>query len=97
MPGTDPQAGLAIMKQVGCASCHAIPGIDWPQGRVGPSLNGFAGQALIAGKVQNRPEILAAFIRNAPSVVPGTAMPAMPLTPDESRNVAAYLYTLERR
>lgn len=97
MPGADAQAGLAIMKQVGCASCHSIPGVRWPQGRVGPSLDGVADQALIAGRAQNRPAILAAFVRNAPSVVPGTSMPAMPITPDESRDVAAYLYTLERR
>ncbi len=97
MPGTDPVAGLEIMKKVGCASCHSIPGIAWPKGGVGPGLDGFADQALIAGRVQNRPEILAAFVRNAPAVVPGTSMPAMPLTPEESRDVAAYLYTLERR
>ena len=97
MPGADPQAGLRIMNKVGCASCHSIPGIAWPQGQVGPSLDGFADQALIAGKAQNRPDILSAFVRNAPAVVPGTTMPSMPITPDESRDVAAYLYTLERR
>ena len=52
---------------------------------------------MIAGRLPNRPDVLAAFVRNAPALVPGTAMPAMPLTEEESRDVAAYLYTLEQR
>ena len=86
--------GLRVIEKVGCASCHAIPGVGWPKGRVGPNLEGFADRSLIAGRVPNRPETLAAFVRNAPAVVPGTGMPAMPLAKEEARDVAAYLYTL---
>lgn len=86
--------GKAIIEKVGCGACHAIPGIRWPSGRVGPPLDGFAAQTMIAGRVPNRAEILTEFVRNAPAVVPGSAMPAMPLTPEESQDVAAYLYTL---
>lgn len=94
MPQADPVRGKAAIARVGCAACHTIPGIDWPQGRVGPNLGGFAGRGLIAGRVPNRADTLSAFVRNAPQIVPGSAMPAMPLTPQESRDVAAYLYTL---
>ena len=39
-----------------------------------------------------RPEVLAAYIRDAPALVPGSGMPAMPVTEAEARDVAAYLY-----
>ena len=94
MVESDPQSGRELIQKVGCASCHDIPGVGWPKGRVGPPLEGFAGQTLIAGRVPNRPDALAQFVRDAPSVIPGSAMPPMPLTPQESRDVAAYLYTL---
>ena len=97
MPGADAGEGRAAIERVGCGACHVIPGVAWPEGEVGPSLQGFAGQGLIAGRLPNRPEVLAAFVRDAPALVPGTAMPAMPLSEEESRDVAAYLYTLERR
>ena len=87
--------GKAVIQRVGCGACHTIPGVRWPDGRVGPPLDGFAAQTMIAGRVPNRAEILAEFVRNAPAVVPGTGMPAMPITPQESQDVAAYLYTLQ--
>jgi cytochrome c1 len=96
MPGADAARGRLAIERVGCASCHTIPGIDWPQGRAGPSLSGFSGRALIAGSVPNRADRLAVFVRDAPRLVPGTNMPAMPLTEQESRDVALYLYEMER-
>jgi cytochrome c1 len=93
-PGADPARGLQAMVRVGCGSCHAIPGLRWPQGAVGPSLRGFGKANLIAGHLPNRPDVLSAYVRHAPDVLPGTTMPAMPLTEQESRDVAAYLYTL---
>ena len=93
-PQSSAEHGRQIIERVGCAACHSIPGIDWPTGRVGPPLKGFAEQSLIAGRAPNRPEVLAAFVRNAPAVVPNSGMPPMPLSEEESRDVAAYLYTL---
>lgn len=95
MPQADPQRGREVMNRVACGSCHRIPGV-WPEGGLGPPLDGFAERNIIAGRLPNRPDVLAAFVRNAPALVPGTAMPAMPVTEGESRDVAAYLYTLER-
>lgn len=71
--------------------------MDWPKGRVGPSLENFANGTLIAGKVPNRADLLIAYVRDAPAVVPGSGMPAMPLSEEEARDVAAYLYTLDAR
>ncbi len=91
----DAARGRAAIERVGCAACHEIPGIDWPEGRTGPSLVGFDDIGLIAGAVPNTPENLARFVRNAPAVKPGSTMPAMPLTQEEARDVAAYLYGLD--
>jgi cytochrome c1 len=71
--------------------------VRWPQGQTGPSLEGFADQGLIAGRLPNRPDRLSAFVRNAPEVLPGSTMPAMPLSESEAHDVAAYLYAEARR
>ena len=84
--------GKAVIERVECAACHEIPGVDWPRGRLGPSLIGFDDVGLIAGSLPNRPGVLADFVRNAPAVKPGSTMPAMPISESESRDVAAYLY-----
>lgn len=93
--GADAAAGLAVIERLGCAACHQIPGVDWPQGTVGGSLDGFADRSMIAGRFPNQPETLATWVMNAPSMSPTTGMPAMPMTSAEARDVAAYLYTLE--
>lgn len=88
----DAAHGKAVIERTGCGSCHAIPGVRWPQGKVGPNLDGLAERALIAGKLPNEPDVLAAYIRNAPALVPGSGMPAMPVSDSEARDIAAYLY-----
>ncbi|GMM92260.1 hypothetical protein MTsN3n11_05620 [Qipengyuania sp. MTN3-11] len=87
--------GREAIERVGCAACHEIPGIAWPKGRTGPSLVGFDDIGPIAGALPNTPKNLAAFVRNAPVARPGSAMPAMPLSEEEARDVAAYLYGLD--
>ncbi len=83
--------GVVAIKRVGCGACHEIPGVDWPKGRTAPSLVGFDDVGVIAGSLPNTPANLAAFVRNAPKAKPGSTMPAMPLTEQEARDVAAYL------
>lgn len=92
MAQADPARGKAAIERVGCGSCHRIPGIAWPQGKVGPALDGLAERALIAGHLPNRPDLLSGYIRNAPALVPGSGMPAMPVSDEEARDIAAYLY-----
>lgn len=95
MPGADPSAGRAVVQRVGCGGCHSFPDIEWPKGELGPPLEDYADRTLIAGRLPNRPDLLAAFVRNAPALVPDTTMPAMPISERESRDVAAYLYSLD--
>ena len=86
------ERGLAAIERAGCGACHEIPGLDWPKGRTGPSLVGFDDIGPIAGSLPNTAENLAAFVRDAPEAKPGSTMPAMPLSEDEARDVAGYLY-----
>ncbi|MEH6699396.1 MAG: c-type cytochrome [Brevundimonas sp.] len=97
MPAGSPEAGLEVIRATGCAACHVVPGVEWPMGRTGPSLEGFAARPLIAGSLSNDPDTLTAFVRNAPALSPESAMPPMPLTDTQARDVAAYLYTLQPR
>lgn len=95
MAGGDPAAGLAAMERVGCAACHAVPGVSWPEGRTASALKGFGARPLIAGRLPNQPDVLIRFVADAPALAPEIGMPPMPLTPAEARDVAAYLYTLD--
>lgn len=86
------QRGLAAMERVQCGACHDIPGVRWPKGRSGPALHDFASRNTIAGSLPNRPDVLAAFVRNAPAVKPGSPMPPMPVSEREARDIAFALY-----
>lgn len=92
----DPARGRAIIAAGvhGCAACHSIPGIRSPNGIVGPPLRGFSERGFIAGQLPNRPDVLVAFLRNPPALVPQTGMPNVGLTMEQARDIAAYLYTL---
>lgn len=93
--GGDPAAGHDIILRSGCGACHRIPGVAAARGRVGPALDDFASRATIAGILPNSAENLARFIEDPRAVDPQTAMPALGLTRDEARDVAAFLYAPE--
>jgi sulfur-oxidizing protein SoxX len=73
------------------------PGIDWPRGSSGGSLFGIWQEAADCRTFANQPDVLIAWLRDPPALVPGTAMPPSPLTDAQARDVAAYLYTLDDR
>ena len=91
----DAAQGLAIIEEVGCASCHKMPGVAWPEGRTAGDLSGFGARPLIAGRLPNQPDVLVRWLIDAPSLDPGTGMPPMPLNQAQARDVAAYLYELD--
>lgn len=92
--GGDPQKGRLAISAHSCGSCHRIPGVAGATGHVGPSLNGVAGEAYIAGRLANAPENLERWIVDPQGVDPGNAMPPTGVSPEEARDMAAYLYTL---
>ena len=61
---------------------------------VGPPLNQFAERVYIAGRLPNTPENLMLWIQKPQQVVPNNAMPDMGIGEQDSRDIAAYLYTL---
>lgn len=94
LESADPRHGRTLVVAKGCAACHAFPDIGWPRGSLGPPLDGFANQGLIAGRLPNQPGNLMRFIRDAPAYAPEGAMPAIPMSDQDARDVAAYLLTL---
>jgi cytochrome c1 len=90
----DPARGRAVIAGVGCGACHDIPGVPGAAGIVAPSLRSFARRTLIGGVHVNEAQVLVGWVRDAPQLSPETGMPAMPITEQEARDVAAYLYTL---
>ena len=94
LTGGDPRAGRAAISQRPCGGCHQIPGIPAARGKVGPPLTGFAGRTYIAGRLNNTPDNLAAWIVDPHAIDPQSAMPPTGVSPHEARDMAAYLYTL---
>ena len=90
----DARQGRILMANYGCGACHNIPGVHGARGRVGPPLDDFSQRTYIAGELPNSAENLVRWIRSPQSVEPGTAMPALGVSEDDARSMAAYLYTL---
>jgi cytochrome c len=90
----NPATGAADLFRLGCGSCHTIPGIVGAHGKVGPSLEGVAGRSYVAGQLPNQPPNLERWIQHPHAVHPDTLMPELGMTEAESRDIAAYLYSL---
>jgi cytochrome c2 len=89
------QRGAAAITTYGCGKCHTIPGIDEAKGAVGPPLEFIARRTYIAGNFPNTPDTLAHWIMAPQTMKPKTAMPSLGLTESQSRDVVAYLETLQ--
>jgi cytochrome c1 len=95
MTGGDPQHGQVLAKLKGCAGCHTIPRVDGANGNVGPPLSSFSRRVYIGGVLLNTPDHLHQWLLDPPSIDPKTAMPNVGLNDQESRDLAAFLYTLD--
>jgi cytochrome c oxidase subunit II len=99
-PAAPPAAGQAqrgkrVFAEEACDSCHAIQGTD-AQGYTGPDLTHLASRnTLGALTVLNRPETLAAWIRDSQHFKPGNQMPPFPLGPTRMQELTAYLEGLK--
>ena len=96
MTGGQPSRGKDVIRRYGCSSCHTIPGVEGARGQVGPSLEGIASRAYLAGKLPNTPANMIKWIREPQEVQPGTAMPELGVTEQDGKDIAAYLYTLQK-
>ena len=93
--GGNAARGKELIRFYGCGSCHTIPRVTGAEASVGPSLQGIATHAYIAGVLPNQPENMIRWIMNPPGVDDKTAMPNLRVTATDARDIAAYLYTLQ--
>jgi cytochrome c2 len=92
--GGDARSGKSEIRKYGCITCHEIPGVAGARGLIGPSLDRIGERYYIAGELPNTPSNLMLWIQHPRQVEPHTAMPEMGVTEQDSRDIAAYLYTL---
>ncbi|MFL6635614.1 MAG: c-type cytochrome [Massilia sp.] len=92
--GGDAKIGKQLVTQYQCGACHKIPDVPGAGGEAGPDLEKFGRLSYIAGRIPNVPPRLVAWLLDPPALKPGTVMPAMGMTEQEARHMAAYLYTL---
>ena len=93
--GGDIDRGKQAIARYGCNACHAIPGITGSKGMVGPPLDHIASRSFIAGKFPNNPQTMINWLQDPPKYDPQTSMPNLGVTAADSRDIAAYLYTLK--
>lgn len=86
-------AGRQLIREKGCFTCHSLRSVQGARGLVGPPLDGIADRSYLAGELANTPENMVAWIEHPHQVEPKTVMPEMGLSEEESRDIAAYLYT----
>ena len=92
--GGDARLGRTDIRKYGCNTCHEISGVPGARGLIGPSLDGIGQRYYIAGELPNTPDNLMLWIEHPRQVESHTAMPEMGVTEQDSRDIAAYLYTL---
>jgi cytochrome c2 len=88
------ERGRLLLAQYQCGSCHAIPKVPASRGQVAAPLDAFGRRSYIAGRLTNSPETLARWIESPQSLVPGTLMPSMGVSPADARDMASYLMSL---
>ena len=77
-----------------CGGCHSVRGTA-ARGMLAPDLTHLmTRQTIAAGILPNTPSMLARWIAHTDSVKPGSAMPVVPLTPNEREQIVGYLETL---
>lgn len=91
----DVKQGRALLARFQCGACHAIPGVEGAVGTAGPPLADIARRSYLAGHVPNDPDNMVRWIVDPRALVPATTMPAMGVSTEEARHIAAYLYTLQ--
>ena len=92
----EPEQGHTLIQAYGCGTCHTIENVRGARGKVGPRLEQYAQQHLLAGFLPNTPQNLIAWLIDPVALKPTTGMPAQGVTEAEARHMAAYLYSLGR-
>ena len=87
--------GQQVFLQLTCVNCHTVRGTP-AAGRVGPDLTHVGSRATLGGGVvDNTPDTMARWIRDARTLKPGVLMPPFALSDDDLSALAAYLRGLQ--
>lgn len=87
-------AGKALYAARACVGCHTIKGVS--AGVLGPDLTHFGSRrTLAAGMWPNTPENVAEWLKDPQRLKPGVKMPALGLTDEQAKAIAAYLTSLK--
>ncbi len=93
-PATNVERGRRLLSQYHCGTCHVIPGVNGANGTFAVPLESFGLRSYIAGHIPNSEEHLVRWVMEPASLIPGTLMPNMGVTPADARDIAAYLLQL---
>lgn len=88
------ERGRRALHRNACHGCHTIPGVVGESRQVGPPLAGFGRRTLVAGRLPNTPQNVAAWIREPQHVDPASAMPPQGVGAADAQAIAAYLASL---
>lgn len=98
----DATHGRAVMEAKGCPSCHVFTGVPALAGaaKVDPGDKSVAAGLSLApdlryARERLHPDALLGWLTSPKQMKADTAMPELPLTPVEVRDLAAYLLTAE--
>jgi cytochrome c oxidase subunit II len=87
-------AGKALFAGSACVGCHTIKGVS--AGILGPDLTHFGSRGMLAaGMWPNTPDNVAEWVKDPQRLKPGVKMPALGLTDDQAKAIAAYLTSLK--
>jgi cytochrome c len=95
LTGGDPELGRRALALHSCISCHTIPGVPKGDGNSAPSLAHWSRHTEFIGTHPNTPENLVQWLSNPAHVKPGTKMPNMNVSDKDSRDMAAYLFSIQ--
>jgi putative membrane protein len=93
LTGGDPDRGRGTFREYGCGACHVLSRVPGAAGLVGPPLDNLRTRAYVAGVLTNTPANLIRWIESPQEVDSLTAMPDLGLSPQQARDIAAFLYT----
>jgi len=94
VPFGDGARGKELVGKYACNACHVIPDVAGPRGKLGPSLDHIASRSVIGGRLPNTPENLSRWLQNPKAINPDNSMPNLGISEPESRDLAAFLGTL---
>jgi hypothetical protein len=94
LTGGDPELGRKKLGQHSCVSCHIIPGVPKADRTIAVSLEHRSWRRTFLDRYLNTPENLEQWLQNPPRLKPGTSMPDLSVSPQDSRDMAAYLFSI---